>query len=73
MGTKAKRVCSHPNCYPVATNAIGVEIQEYRPKQGWVGVSEPYPTNCLARKALEAYPNDGIERRVYTALKPIGT
>lgn len=57
-------------CTPAEKNSAGVEIQVHTPA-GWTGVSEPYPTYCAARAALATYPtNDGIERRVYSALIP---
>jgi hypothetical protein len=65
-------VCHTSNCGPKATNALGIEVQEYTHATGWVSASEPYATNCLARQAMQAMPRvkAGMSRRTYEALAP---
>lgn len=54
------------DCKPIGINVIGLEIQEYKEKKGWVSTKEVYPTGCHAKTALSLIPKDKIERRIYS-------
>lgn len=62
--------CGGEDCKPHENNSMGVEIQEYDKTKGWVAVTEPYECFCKARRALAAFPADGVSRRPYSALQP---
>lgn len=64
-------MCDHVGgCKPLAKNAIGVVIEEYDEKNGWVAITEPYPTFCGANKAMQSLPPSSAARRLNEALKP---
>ena len=52
-----------------ATNGIGYEIQAFDPVIGWRRDGKVFTTIAEARAALSQVTLDGIERRVYEALK----
>ena len=57
------------DCRLPGTNVIGVEIQEYNDKDGWVSMEEVFSGQCKARKAMALLPEDGTIRRVYAVLE----
>jgi len=58
------------DCKPSRTkNGNGYEIQAHSMAKGYEAVSAPYACKCKADTALSLIPVDGVNRRVYEALK----
>jgi hypothetical protein len=57
------------DCKPSGTNVIGVEIQEYNDKEGWVSTEVVYDNDCHAKEALKLIKKDKVIRRIYSVFE----